>query len=46
LNADVLKRMPGEVGSFHSILLRYTHAVVAQIRQTAACNRRHSAEPG
>jgi CRP-like cAMP-binding protein len=44
LNADVLKRMLSELGSLHSILLRYTHAVVVQIAQTAACNCRHSVE--
>src|SRR4028118_2106464 len=44
LNADVLKRMLSELGSLHSILLRYTHAVVVQIGQTAACNCRHSVE--
>jgi len=44
LNADVLKRMLSELGSLHSILLRYTHAVVVQIGQTAVCNCRHSIE--
>jgi CRP-like cAMP-binding protein len=44
MNADVLKRMLGEVHSLHSILLRYTHALMVQIAQTAACNIRHSLE--
>lgn len=44
LNADVLKRMLSELGSLHSILLRYTHAMVVQIAQTAACNCKHSVE--
>jgi CRP-like cAMP-binding protein len=44
LNADVLKRMLSELGSLHSILLRYTHAMVVQIAQTSACNCRHSTE--
>lgn len=44
LNADVLKRMLSELGSLHSILLRYTHAVVVQVGQTAACNCKHTVE--
>jgi CRP-like cAMP-binding protein len=44
LNADVLKRMLSELRSLHSILLRYTHAMVVQIAQTAACNCKHSVE--
>jgi CRP-like cAMP-binding protein len=44
LNADVLKRMLNELVSLHSILLRYTHAMVVQIAQTAACNCKHSVE--
>jgi CRP-like cAMP-binding protein len=42
LNADVLKRMLNQLGSLHSILLRYTHAMVVQIAQTSACNCKHS----
>jgi CRP-like cAMP-binding protein len=44
MNADVLKRMLGEVHLLHSILLRYTHALMVQIAQTSACNSRHSLE--
>lgn len=44
LNADVLKRMLSALGSLHSIMLRYTHAIVVQIGQTAACNCKHSIE--
>jgi CRP-like cAMP-binding protein len=44
LNADVLSLMLGQLGSLHSILLRYTHAIVVQIAQTAACNCKHSIE--
>jgi CRP-like cAMP-binding protein len=44
LNADVLRRMLNQLGSLHSILLRYTHAMVVQIAQTAACNCKHSLE--
>jgi hypothetical protein len=36
--------MLSELGSLHSILLRYTHAMVVQIAQTSACNCRHSIE--
>ena len=31
-------------GSFQKILLRYTQALIAQISQTAVCNRLHSVE--
>jgi CRP-like cAMP-binding protein len=44
LNADVLKRMLNQLGSLHSILLRYTHAMVVQIAQTSACNCKHTLE--
>lgn len=44
LDADVLNRMVSELGSLHSILLRYTHAMVVQIGQTAACNCKHTVE--
>jgi CRP-like cAMP-binding protein len=44
MNADVLKRMLSEVHSLHSILLRYTHALMVQIAQTSACNSRHNLE--
>jgi CRP-like cAMP-binding protein len=44
LNADVLRRMLNQLGSLHSILLRYTHAMVVQISQTSACNCKHSLE--
>jgi CRP-like cAMP-binding protein len=29
-------------GEMHAVLLRYTHAVLTQIAQTAACNRHHT----
>lgn len=31
-------------GQFQRVLLRYLHALISQISQTAACNRRHSIE--
>ncbi len=44
MKADVLKQMLSEVRSLHGILLRYTHALVVQIVQTAACTQRHPLE--
>lgn len=44
INADVLKRVLSDVHSLHGILLRYTHALMVQIAQNSACNRRHSLE--
>jgi hypothetical protein len=31
-------------GAMQSLLLRYTHALITQMAQTAACNRHHSVE--
>lgn len=44
VKAEVLGRMLREVNTLHRILLRYTHALMVQIAQTAACNGRHSLE--
>ena len=41
------KALQGEFargGSFQSVLLRYTHALITQISQTAVCNRLHPLE--
>jgi CRP-like cAMP-binding protein len=41
-SASALKNMiDAKGGRLHDVLLRYTHALVAHISQTAACNRLH-----
>lgn len=42
LPAGVLKREFDRVGPLMHLLLRYTQSLIAQMAQTAACNRHHS----
>lgn len=44
LDAAVLKREFALGGPFHDMLIRYTHALLAQMSQTAVCNRHHSVD--
>jgi CRP-like cAMP-binding protein len=44
LRADLLERQFRYGGGLHSLLLRYTHALIVQMAQTAACNRHHAVE--
>src|ERR1700682_3636718 len=44
LEADLLKQEFNRGGLMQSLLLRYTQALIAQMIQTAACNRHHSVE--
>src|SRR5271165_117751 len=44
LDAALLKREFGRSGAVQILLLRYTQALIAQMTQTAACNRHHSVE--
>ena len=41
---DVVSRMIGDCGPFHQRLLDYTHQVIAQVAQSAVCNRFHNAK--
>lgn len=41
MRADALRREFKRGGQLHNLLLRYTHAFLTQVSQTAACNRRH-----
>ena len=42
LRAQVVKNEINRAGPALNMLLRYTHALIAQVAQTAACNRYHS----
>jgi CRP-like cAMP-binding protein len=42
LNSQVLKEETARAGPALHLLLRYTQALMAQVAQTAACNRHHS----
>ena len=42
LDSVHLKREFSRPGPFQSVLLRYTQSLIAQMMQTAACNRHHS----
>ncbi len=42
LRAQVVKNEVNRAGPALLVLLRYTHAMLAQVAQTAACNRYHS----
>src|SRR5450830_799961 len=44
LRADVVKNEFEHDGPLRRLLLRYTQALIAQIAQTAVCNRHHSLE--
>lgn len=41
---DILRKEFALGGKFQLLLLRYAHALIAQIAQTAACNRHHKIE--
>ena len=42
LKSELLKEEFNRAGAMQDLLLRYTHALMRQISQTAVCNRRHS----
>ena len=42
LKSEILKEEFSRGGAMQDLLLRYTHALMRQISQTAVCNRRHS----
>lgn len=44
IEARILKDLFTRGGTFQRVLLRYTEALIAQISQTAACNRMHTLE--
>jgi len=44
VKANVLKREFNRSGNLHDLLLRYTHALLCQIAQSAVCNRFHTVE--
>jgi CRP-like cAMP-binding protein len=44
LEGRLLKQEFDRTGLLHSLLLRYTQALMTQMSQTAACNRHHSVE--
>jgi CRP-like cAMP-binding protein len=44
LRASVLRQEFASGGALQTLLLRYTHALIMQISQTAVCNRLHAVE--
>ena len=44
LKASILKREFALGGQFAHLALRYTHALITQMAQTAACNRHHAVD--
>ena len=44
IRAEDLRREFNHGGRLHSLLLRYTHALLCQISQSAVCNRFHTVE--
>jgi CRP-like cAMP-binding protein len=44
MKAAALRKEAGRVGSLHSLLHRYTHSLLTQVSQSAACNRFHLVE--
>jgi len=44
VESSLLKREFDRAGALQHVLLRYTQALIAQMVQTAACNRHHSVE--
>ena len=41
---EVVAQLVGDCGHLHNRLLDYTHAVIAQVAQSAVCNRFHNAK--
>lgn len=44
IRADALKKVFDKGGGLHDLLLKYTHTLLMQISQSAACNRFHTVE--
>ena len=44
IRADVLREVFNKGGQLQDLLLKYTHALLTQIAQSAACNRFHTVE--
>jgi CRP-like cAMP-binding protein len=44
MKAAALRKEAGHVGSLHSLLHRYSHSLLTQVAQSAACNRFHQVE--
>ena len=44
MESGAFTRLAGASGAFHELLLRYTHAFLTQVAQTAACNGAHLVE--
>jgi CRP-like cAMP-binding protein len=44
VSADILEREFSRGGRLQQLLLAYTHSLIAQMSQTAVCNRHHSVE--
>lgn len=44
MTAESFTSLSGAPGAFHQLLLRYTHAFLTQVAQTAVCNARHLVE--
>jgi len=44
MKATALRKEAGHVGSLHSLLHRYSHSLLTQVSQSAACNRFHQVE--
>jgi CRP-like cAMP-binding protein len=44
VRGEALRAEFGRGGGLHDLLLRYTHALLTQVAQSAACNRFHSVE--
>ncbi|HZH29479.1 MAG TPA: Crp/Fnr family transcriptional regulator [Pyrinomonadaceae bacterium] len=42
MKATTLRRETNSIGSLHKLLNRYTHSLLTQISQSAACNRFHT----
>lgn len=44
VSTDVVADLMSECGGFHSRLMEYTHDMIAQVAQSAVCNRFHNAK--
>ena len=44
MRAETVKKVFDEAGLLHTLLLKYTHTLLTQIAQSAACNRFHTVE--